>query len=454
MSSVPQSRRRLSFRSLAAIISVLGLIALGFVAGTAVMYFHLPPSGFMERAFAGSRSWWEGHNSAPEKPAGDLAQAGVTIDRPEATCDGFTLVATNQSTTAFLIDMCGRKVHRWKLPAVRPWPRQEKVREPQPGGWTHWEKCSLTPEGDLLALCCGDGIPFGYGLAKIDKESGIRWGYSANIHHDFDVGEDGRIYLLTDKGETETPSGSDSIPGPRFAEYVVVLSAEGEELQKVSILDAFRDSSYALTLPRFTPAHPTVPENLTGPESKAPLDLLHANSIRVLNPARGKHFPLFHSGQVLLSLRSPNALAMLDLQKRSIVWASRGVWQAQHDAELLDNGKLLFFDNLGGPHGARVLEYDPINQAIDWSWEGEESSPMNCDIRGGVQRLDNGNTLIVDSVGCKVLEVTRRKEVVWQWHCPAPPARQDSPALNITCAHRYRPDQIPFFKGVPRNGSK
>src|SRR5262249_7472988 len=141
-----------------------------------------------------------------------------------------------------------------------------------------------------------------------------------------------------------------------------------------------------------------------------PGDILHTNSVRVLSRALAAKFPQFKPGQVLLSLRTPGVLAVLDVRTRSIVWAARGCWQAQHDPQFLANGTLLLFDNLGWSGGSRVLEYDPVSQAIPWAFAGDRSAPITTVFRGGCQRLPNGNTLIVNSDLCRLVEVTRGKE--------------------------------------------
>ena len=124
-----------------------------------------------------------------------------------------------------------------------------------------------------------------------------------------------------------------------------------------------------------------------------------------------------------------------------VVWASRGPWRAQHDPTFLENGRLLLFDNLGSPKGSRVLEYDPQTQSFPWTYPGETGKPFLSNIRGMSQRLPNGNTLVVNSVGGEVLEVTLEREVVWS--C-------STGEVTINRARRYRSDQVPFAKGSPR----
>jgi len=119
------------------------------------------------------------------------------------------------------------------------------------------------------------------------------------------------------------------------------------------------------------------------------------------------------------------------------VWAARGPWSAQHDPTFLDNGHLLLFDNYGSPQGSRVLEYDPQTQAFPWSYPGENGTPFYSEVRGMCQRLPNGNTLIVNSVGGEFFEVTPGQEVVWSGSCGD---------VTIYRARRYSPEELHFLK--------
>jgi hypothetical protein len=57
-------------------------------------------------------------------------------------------------------------------------------------------------------------------------------------------------------------------------------------------------------------------------------------------------------------------------------------------------------------HGrSRVLEIDPGTGSIVWSYDGTESDPLDSYIRGGAQRLADGNTLISESTAGRIVEV-------------------------------------------------
>jgi hypothetical protein len=463
-----------SFGRLASCISLLGLFVLTYLGGAATMYFQFPTADYLDKAFAGTKAWYErGRPSDASSLSGAAQPQGVTVDKREQTCDGFTLYTTDRGCRATLLNMTGQTVHQWELPFNRVWPHPSHVHGASREELIHWFRCHPYANGDLLAIYHAEGdTPYGYGLVKMDKDSKLLWAYAGNAHHDLDVAEDGTIYTLTHKLESKQSAGLEYLPSPHIADAVVVLSPEGRELHNVPILEAFRDSPYAPMLtailnsatnvgrphfapppgaPRMVPIDfskgpgtipappPPPPAAPTAPapaptESKG--DLVHANSIKVLRPSLGAKFPLFKPGQVLISLRNLDTIAVLDISTRSIVWATRGIWHLQHDAEFLRDGRLLVFDNSGAIKGCRVVEYDPRTQAFPWVYANENTTPFSALFRGMKQRLPNGNTLIVDPDHGRLLEVTRGKALVWE--CFLSP--------NITGAKRYRADELTFLK--------
>jgi hypothetical protein len=310
------------------------------------------------------------------------------------------------------------------------------------------------PNGDLLVVIEGPitlrNSSNGYGLAKLDRDSQVIWKYAEKCHHDVEVGEDGVIYAITNEILETAPAGLERIPTPWMADMVHVISPEGQTLKKISILDAIKDSPYAPLLGVFTrprtsgsaAQHPGLGV-MASPfqDDMRNRDVLHTNSIKVLNRALASKFPLFKPGQLLISPRNLDAIVILDPDSGKVVWAARGPWRGQHDPSFLPNGNLLLFDNLGAESGSRVLEYDPRTQAFPWSYPGENGRPFFSRIRGMSQRLPNGNTLIVSSDAGEAFEVTADQEIVWS--C-------SSGGLEFNRARRYTPDQLPFLKGDQR----
>jgi hypothetical protein len=449
-------------------MSALGVAMLIYLFGTATMYFQLPPADFLDKSFAGARAWHaRGHRqTSPGMPGG--SGQGVPVDDPERTCDGFTLfTAADDGAWAKLLDMRGTVVHHWELPFSRAWTHAPHVKDPLPDEQIHWFRCHLYGNGDLLAIYHADGdTPYGYGLVKLDKDSKLLWAYANHVHHDLDVGEDGNIYTLAQQIVSEPPADLEFLDPPYLTDSLVVLSPEGRELQNIPIAEAFANSPYAQTLvlgsksanamnllgPGGAPPGPPIPPPGSPRRPNSQNDFLHTNSVKVLSRALAAKFPLFKAGQVLLSVRNLHTVAILDRHTRSVAWAAQGLWRLQHDAEFLDNGHLLLFDNFGSRAETRILEYDPSTQAIPWAYTNEDSAPFRAFGRGIKQRLPNGNTFIVDPDNRRLFEVTRDKELVWETFCPSSPGPpgQRPRGHPLTGARRYGADELTFLKGVAR----
>jgi hypothetical protein len=405
------------------------MLLLSYVLGAAVVQFKLPTSEYLHDAFTGGRALFERTEALDWTPAETMHPISRDVDYPERTFDGFTLYTTNAGSSARLVDMYGQVVHEWAAPFSRVWPRPPHVREPVPDDKVYWFGCHLDPNGDLLAVSHGTGdTPYGYGLAKLDKDSRVVWTYSANVHHAVDVGADGTIYVLTQHYARKMPRGLELVPTPSLVDDLVLLSPEGKELRTIPLLEALRDSPFAVLLA----SH--------GPREGQEWDFLHANGVEVLTPALATHYPLFKAGQVLVSFRELDALAVVDPESRSVVWAARGPWRGQHDPHFLDNGRLLVFDNRGSSRASRVLEYDPQTQACPWSYPADGGAGFITAIQGRSQRLPNGNTLIVNSQDGVLLEVTPAKDLVWSCSCHA----------HVPWARRYGPRELTFLKGTNR----
>jgi hypothetical protein len=433
-----------SFGRVVAVAAVLALLSLAYLIGAAAMYFRLPTSVYLTKAFMGAQDWTvPAQRSTGTADSPSVKTPTLNLDRKEQAFNGFTLCMTKTGLEASLRNMQGDVVHRWKMGSLQTWLRAPHVDQPLPEEPVHWDNCRVCPDGSLLALCSRHSVPYGYGLVKLDKHSNVLWAYSANVHHDFDVGDDGRIYVLTQHIETQSPSGLPGAPQKFFAEDLVVLSPEGQPLTTISLYEAIRDSNFSLLFATqiwrnsgYTPSRGAQEYTNCIPalEGVLPGDVLHANSVKVLPPALAAQFPQFKPGWILLSFRTSSLIAVLDPEKGHLVWAAIGPWQAQHDAQFLADGHLLLFDNLGSPNGARVLEYDPVSQAIPWAYASEETpQPLILPFRGACQRLPNGNTLIVVP-SHRVFEVTTSKETVWELSVP-----------DLILARRYAPEQLPFL---------
>jgi outer membrane protein assembly factor BamB len=148
-------------------------------------------------------------------------------------------------------------------------------------------------------------------------------------------------------------------------------------------------------------------------------DIFHTNTLEVLDGRFADRHPAFRKGNLLVSLWGIHVLAILDPEKRTVVWARTGSWRRQHQPTFLEDGRMLLFDNLGAARDrSRLVELDPLTGETLWRYGGTPEVDFFSKTLGSAQRLPNGNTLITESENGRALEVTRDGRTVWEFHNP------------------------------------
>jgi len=328
------------------------------------------------------------------------ANSGVTAYDREHTAPGYNLYVSGHAREAILIDLEGQPLHRWQVPELTKGRDQEAVMSEgdvllQPRH-DFLSVVHLYENGDLLAVLGNTGI------SKVDRDSNVIWERANGSHHDASVAEDGTIYVLT----LEALVMPEIHPTePVLIDSITVLDPDGNELNRLSIYAALRDSEFSPLL-QYRPGFG---------------DFLHTNTIEVLDGRLESRSPAFRRGNVLISIKHMSTIAVVDLEAGKVVWALAGHWLWQHRPTVLDNGHILIFDNLGGRRdlgASRVIEFDPFSQENVWIYEGTPGNILRSVANGTVQRLPNGNTLIVESHNGRALEVTPEKQIVWEFVNP------------------------------------
>jgi hypothetical protein len=133
-----------------------------------------------------------------------------------------------------------------------------------------------------------------------------------------------------------------------------------------------------------------------------------------------------YEGKILASNRHHNEMIMIDQKSGEIVWRwGEDVLGHQHDVQMIDpglpgEGNILVMDNghhsEAGSSNSAVYEVDPKTDQIVWSYKpGETFRSWHI---SGCQRLENGNTLIIEGENGRVFEVTTQSEIVWEYNNP------------------------------------
>lgn len=350
-----------------------------------------------------------GETEAPE-------HTGVTIYEKGRACDGLNFYTSGHGCEAILMDMEGNVLHTWSNVGKGLWRRG--ARGPrfvgQPTSSKYWRRGYLLEGGDIVVIFTNQGV------ARLDRESNIVWaskGFGA--HHDLDFAPNGDIYVAS-RNAVLLPRVHPT--QPVLEDCVSILDPAGREKTSVSLIRAFENSKM----------YRDMWENRAVPYG----DLMHLNTVE-----------LMADGRVMTSLRLMHAIAILDMDVEEIVWAYQGRFRGQHEPTILPNGNLLLFNNNwtreDSLHGeSTVMEYEFPSMDLAWEYRGTSEHPFYSGGCGTAQRLENGNTLITESMTGRVFEVTQDKEIVWEFINPHRTGENGELTAAVMDMDRLDPDFV------------
>ena len=359
----------------------------------------------------------KGYNSAPDVE-------NVTIYDNQSAYNGLNFVVSADEPKAFLMDMTGNVLHEWHIDFEDVWPEPYEINVFEVYK-TYWRRAYLREQGDVLAMFMN------YGLVKLDKDSNLLWSYKGRVHHDLFVIENGNIYVLTRELRKNDTLRLESLTfdGPVLEDFITILSPEGQEIRKFSLIDCFLNSDYASHLEHI----------------KNPLDILHTNTIRRIDRNFGNKYPMFKKGHILVSMREIHTVAVIDPEREKVTWALTGMWKYQHEPRLLENGNLLLFDNRGNDGKTKAIEFNPLTQEVLWTYKGEPAEAFYSRAAGNISRLPNGNTLITESENGRAFEVTPQGKIVWEFFNPYRAGENNELIAALYDVVRFHQDQFDWL---------
>jgi hypothetical protein len=337
--------------------------------------------------------------------AADDLREGVVLHEGRAA-PGLNLFNTRHVAQAFLVDMEGRTVHRWRAPAAIE------------DAFQHVEPAA---DGGLV------GLVKDRGLLRLDADSRLLWTRDLPAHHDVALLGDGGMWVPSRLPRWVDHDGERL---PILEDRLTRLDAEGGVLEHVGLWELFGG---AVPERRWRAIRDWVAatgggsgaEVLARVRSDSPPDLFHLNSVEVLErPVPGLGRP----GDLLISIRELDTVAVLDPGARRVRWRwGPGHIERQHHPSVTDAGTVLLFDNGRRRGWSRVVEVDPATAQVVWEYRATPPESFFSFSRGAAQRLPNGNTLITESDAGRVMEVTPAGEVVWELLGPRVPAAAGRP---------------------------
>ncbi len=342
--------------------------------------------------------------------------SGVSVYKLWQTYNGFTLFTPLGGREAYLINMRGKVVHRWKA------------------GYPVASQTELLPNGNLLYAGHVEDGPLahleGAGglLLEMDWKGKVVWEYrDPYLHHGFVRLPNGNTLVLK------------WVEVPANIAHSVLGGIAGTEVDGRMYTDCFQEIDHSGNVvwewkafdhldPKKHTICPLCPRD----------EWSQASCVGVTS-----------EGNLLTSFKKLNTVCLINHKSGTIDW-EWGPHEISHANSVvpLANGNVLFFDNgihADGVHFAfsRVIEIEPKTNKMVWAYrdEANENTPFYSGFMSGCRRLPNGNTLISESNNGRIFEVTRRGDIVWEYVNPFNNTFQDYGTSNaIIGAVRYAPD--------------
>ena len=421
---------------------------------------------------------------------------GVFLNDEQAF-DGYTLFFPGIGTETYLIDNCGREVHRWSG-------------EMMPGS-----VCYLLENGQLLrALRLGTSPTFvgggiGGRVELVDWDGEVLWQYdyaspSVQQHHDVAYLPNGNVLILawelkTNEEAIANGRDPDTIDDELWPDHIVEVEPDGFNGGNIvwewhfwdHLIQDFDSSkdNYGVVAD-----HPELIDiNYTGIGQSGTADWQHCNSIHynaerdeiiISSRTFNEFYIIDHSttteeaaghtggnsgkgGDILYRWGNPEAYQRGDLDDRRSF--------GQHDAQWIepgnpDAGKILFYNNGVGRPGGSFSTADIIDPPLDadgkyileegeaygpenlsWSYGSEPLDMFFSPNVSGAQQMPNGNILICEGAEGHIFEVDQQGNKHWDYVSPislgGPLTQGETPVFNaLFRAYRYGP-AYPAFNG-------
>ncbi len=373
----PSKRKRSVDWSAIAFVASLCLIA--FLYGFAANQFDLPPKGLMRQAVSALKAvsliddglptgvTRVDRNPAPNRLVHQLdREAGkelllVTAWPNRGACPKYSCLAS-------VVDRSGKVLRSWPDPLdalfsdVEGFSGQVKPVNFYPIG------LGMLHDGSLVATFHGHNVyPYAVGIARFDPSGKIMWKHIDGAHHWIQVGPDDRIYAPIQIRRPRKHVADNAVefrcPDIVYDEGIRIYRPDGSVERTLMMSDILVENGY-----------PGLIYSV-----RDDCDPLHINSIDIATPEISGHIPGAVSGDLLVSLREPGAIVLLDPATAKIKRLIAGRTAAQHSAKFLPDGTVLAFDNQGGSRklgGSRIVRLNLLDDSVQTIFPTTASRPV------------------------------------------------------------------------------
>jgi len=394
-----------------------------------------PPFNYLERGYEDTRSLIKEQTQVRSSllRRHTYKGNGVVKHEPQQVSKGLTILQgiLPSGIELRLIDMDGKPLNTWPVDFFKIWPNPTHLIEqkiPKTPFDYHSQGFMALPDGSVI-------VNLGYlGTAKLDKCGKVLWTVDRMTRHFVSPTSDGNYWIganreIDDIAEEliffDTKRSELKKGWQRYENTILLVDPEGNILEETSVLQALYDAGFE--------------GHIFNSFKIDRGDLTHHNDIEEVTKALADKIEGVNQGDLLISIRNMNMLAILDKNSHAIKWNYSGTWTRQHDPDITPEGNIIVFNNsrkefgFNRLKGSNLTEFDPETQQTSVVYPRNGQPEIYTDIFGTHQSLPNGNILISLGRTGRVFEINPRMEIVWDFVLPY----DDTHASLIEAAHRY-----------------
>ncbi len=295
--------------------------------------------------------------------------------------------------------------------------------------WPHPSDANVFPHGFAVTRDGSIIVAYDHGtsMTRYDYCGNVIWRSVGGYHHSIEMFDDETLWVWGNNGE---PS--------QFGDTMHQVRIEsGEVIRSITINDMIR-SNPEIDIFGIRQADDEHQSRwvLTGGNP------FHQNDIDPLPEALAANYPGLEAGDLLISMRSPNLVYVLDPATVKVKWWRQGLTRRQHDPDWNERGTITIFDNNMHRDYSRIVELDPQTFNSRIILDGSDYDFYSWH-RGKHQQLPDGHLLVTSTAQGRVFEVAPDGEVTFDFLNLYTP---DRGALTVSEARFLPPD---YFEELP-----
>ena len=341
----------------------------------------------------------------------------VATLQPERIDDRLLLVAGDverRRTVVRVIDRTGRTIAEYPTLFENIWPNGEgEFANGRPAKDMYIHGLAMLPDASIVANLAHAST------FRMDVCGEVRFRLENLGHHSVHLNDDGTLWVGAEEYFAEGPVPYQFHRAPFRSWVLQKIDAEGETIVRIPLVDLLYENGLEGLIYQTSIDAGTV--NVTG-------DTLHLNDIESFPDDLEPGF--FGEGDVLISLRHGGVVLVFEESGRKVKFVSQGRFFAQHDPDFVSGDTIHVFNNRSrddqGKQVSRILSLTAPDGRIEPVFEPAPEHDFFTAIMGKHQVLDNGDSLVVEALGGRLLQFDRDGELVWRWSNRTGPERNNA----------------------------